>query len=382
MATFMEPSNVKYQFVETIEPVEYYVPGGYHPVTLGDELCSGQYIIADKLGWGRYATTWLAKDTNEGRLLTKAEFNLPGKVVVQSLLDSFDISGPNGTHRCSLIPLPASRAIAAQLVHGVQFIHSRGIVHGDLHQSDILFRLPPSLENMTFEQLRAVTGEPINQPVVREDGVPLGPGVPSELVMPLGFSLDSDKVTLKDAPLIIADFGKAFKPRDHKQYYFNTPLLLAPPESRFANAGTLDEPLSFPSDIWTLACTVWDVFRQRPPFESFHIEENEVTMEQVEMLGELPKRWWIEWKDRRNWFDEDGIKNVREDLKQLYWHKPRGWEIRFEEYIRKPRQRNKLEMFSADEERDFRVMMNLMLVLEPGERATIDQVVAGEWMQR
>lgn len=32
--------------------------------------------------------------------LTKAESDLPGKRIVQNLLDSFTISGPNGTHRC------------------------------------------------------------------------------------------------------------------------------------------------------------------------------------------------------------------------------------------------------------------------------------------
>ena len=44
------------------EPLQRYRPGGYHPIRLGDSLKSGRYQILHKLGWGRYATVWLAKD--------------------------------------------------------------------------------------------------------------------------------------------------------------------------------------------------------------------------------------------------------------------------------------------------------------------------------
>jgi serine/threonine protein kinase len=182
MAMHMEPSQVKYNFVEEVGRVDFYVPGGYHPVVLGDEFCSGRYRIAHKLGFGSSATTWLAEDTVNGRLvaikistaesadrtpeleilsqLTKAESDLPGKALVQSLLDSYRISGPNGSHRClvtdaarlnlnelkeypyhRLLHLPVARAIAAQLVFGVQFIHSQGIVHGGISRSSRRFAL-------------------------------------------------------------------------------------------------------------------------------------------------------------------------------------------------------------------------------------------------
>ncbi|PGH12938.1 hypothetical protein AJ80_06543 [Polytolypa hystricis UAMH7299] len=93
MTTRMEPSGVKYEFVEAVERLDYYAPRGYHPVTIGDELCAGRYVIAHKLGFGRSATTWLAEDR-------RAKSELPGKVIVQNLLDSFKLSGPNGIHRC------------------------------------------------------------------------------------------------------------------------------------------------------------------------------------------------------------------------------------------------------------------------------------------
>lgn len=68
----MVPSSVKYQFVEDVERLDYYVLGGYHPVTLGDEFC-GRYIVAHKLdsgalpqpGWQRIHTmvAWLPSES-------------------------------------------------------------------------------------------------------------------------------------------------------------------------------------------------------------------------------------------------------------------------------------------------------------------------------
>ena len=170
-ATRMVPSKVKYKFMEDVERLDFYVPGGYHPTMLGDRFSSGRYVVVHKLGFGRSATSWLAEDTERRRLvalkistaesvdrtyelemlsrLVKADSDLPGKFVVQHLLDSFTVSGPNGTHRCfvtdaarlnlnevreypyhRLFHLSVARAIATQLVLGVHFIHSQGIVHG------------------------------------------------------------------------------------------------------------------------------------------------------------------------------------------------------------------------------------------------------------
>lgn len=46
----------------TEEPISGYVPGGYHPVALGDILHEGRYMIHHKLGYGSHSTVWLADD--------------------------------------------------------------------------------------------------------------------------------------------------------------------------------------------------------------------------------------------------------------------------------------------------------------------------------
>lgn len=58
----MQPSKVAYQFIEDVERLDYYVPGGYHPVNIGDKFCAERYTVIHKLGFGRSATTWIAAD--------------------------------------------------------------------------------------------------------------------------------------------------------------------------------------------------------------------------------------------------------------------------------------------------------------------------------
>ena len=51
----------------TTEDMGMYVPGGYHPVTIGDifppspEASRRRYRVLHKLGTGSFATVWLAK---------------------------------------------------------------------------------------------------------------------------------------------------------------------------------------------------------------------------------------------------------------------------------------------------------------------------------
>lgn len=237
------------------------------------------------------------------------------------------------------------------------------------------------MQDMTREHLYARTGEPTTERVVRSDGAPLDHRIPPEVVIPVWLGVGSDKITLADAPILLTDFGEAFDPKATKRFTAHTPLLLAPPESRFLDPGA-DEPLSFPGDIWTLACTIWDLFGDSPPFEAFPVTPDDVTIEQVETLGRLPDRWWRKWETRSNWFDEDGRKNVKGSLLQWYDNSSRGWDQRFPGDILGPRKSKKFDTFSAAELKAFHDMIKSMLVLEPAERATIENVYGCEWMQR
>ena len=162
-------ASFKYTPLEDVEQLERYRPGGYHPIVIGDRL-HDRYRIVHKLGFGAYSTIWLARDEEAARYVaikisvadgSPQESNilrqlgsvypkdrLPKNANIPSLLDEFVIKGPNGEHRCFVTPparmslsegreasytrlfqLPVARAIAAQLIQVVAFLHSQGVVH-------------------------------------------------------------------------------------------------------------------------------------------------------------------------------------------------------------------------------------------------------------
>ncbi len=162
---------VSYLPIEDVEPFERYCSGGYHLVKIGDSL-QGHYDIVHKLGFGSSSTIWLARDrrkldyvaikvsTASNRCVAEAEAEIlhyvgasaegcPGSNTIPWLKDSFEVRGPNGSHRClvtaparmsvaeareasykRMFQLPVARAIVAQLVEAVALLHSCGVVHG------------------------------------------------------------------------------------------------------------------------------------------------------------------------------------------------------------------------------------------------------------
>ncbi|KAI1946096.1 hypothetical protein LOZ57_003847 [Ophidiomyces ophidiicola] len=365
----MEPSTVKYDYVEEVERLDFYVPGGYHPTAIGDEFCNAES----------------AQQTHELHILSqlaKADPSLPGKSIAQDIFDCFTFSGPNGMHRClvtdfvrisiseakiaaehRILPLPAARAIAAQLILGVRFIHSQGIVHGDLHLGNVLLSLPPDMQNMTRKELYAKVGQPTIQPVRRQDKAPLENGVPSNVVVPAWLGGASDELTLADSLIQIADFGEAFSPQRENHY------------------PGISEPLSFPGDIWTLGCIIWELFGSTPPFQSLFGTMAQVLKEHVEMIGKLPDPWWSQWEARSDLFDDDGTKNVKEHLQQYYINSSWGWDQRLE-MQNNFRVREGFATLLPEEDQAFNKMLRLMLVFEPQKRATIEEVEQSEWMQK
>ncbi|CAG8907939.1 unnamed protein product [Penicillium egyptiacum] len=111
-----------YEPIEAIEKLESYSVGGYHPIAIGDQF-HDRYRIVHKLGHGTYSTIWLAQDrkfnryvavkvctadSNPLELDVLSDLSSPqqsqgtslGRAMIPSVLDAFNIHGPNGTHAC------------------------------------------------------------------------------------------------------------------------------------------------------------------------------------------------------------------------------------------------------------------------------------------
>lgn len=160
-----------------VEPLSGYGPRGYYSMALRERLSNDRYTVYHKLGHGGYSTVWLAYDETEKRHVaikvmaavderlekhTRGEIetlrcikslpdNHPGKALMLPLFDSFVHEGPTGNHECyvtaphqfsiedtkeesgrldAYFSLDVARAIVAQLIIAVSFLHENGIVHG------------------------------------------------------------------------------------------------------------------------------------------------------------------------------------------------------------------------------------------------------------
>lgn len=400
-----------YNFMEDVENVSKYRAGGFHPVSIGDAMKEGRYRVVHKLGYGGYSTTWLALDTLrrqyvavkicsadsreeslEGRILQQLSHSNqggtahPGERLVRTLIDNFDIQGPNGHHKCLVMP-PAimtirdaqeasysrlfrpeiARSIVAQLVLAVDFVHSKGIVHADIHPGNIFFRLPRGIDDLTPDEIYRRYGEPELEIVTRTDG---------HLVVPIWMGKASEDVEMPEAEVLLGDFGESFIPSSTDRLYSNSPPSFRPPETRFPP--TL---LGFPADIWSLACLVWEVLGQRPLFESWMATDDEVLADQVDLLGKLPFEWWTRWDARSAFYVEDGELGIELTPERPPGTVRRGWTERLELCIQRPRREEGLDKIGEDERAALLSMLRSMLQFEPERRATAEHLRQSGWME-
>ncbi|KAJ5594692.1 uncharacterized protein N7459_000900 [Penicillium hispanicum] len=407
----MNTTRVLYEPIEDVERMEYYCPGGYHPVNIGDRF-HNRYRVVHKLGHGTYSTIWLAKDEKSNRYaavkvctadsnpqeidvlskLSKIQHSPDvAQTMILSIRDAFNIQGPNGNHHClclvtdlarmslseaknaswiSLFQLDVARAIAAQLVIAVQQIHAQGFVHGDLHCGNILLRAPRDFNQLSTDKLYELYGEPILEPVNRLDGQTIPPETPKHGVSPIWLGEASENITLLDARILLLDFGESFRPTEEQRFECHTPLAIRPPEARFEPTRALD----FPSDMWTLACTIWEIVAQRSLFDGFLTNEDDMTCQQISALGPLPVEWWETWEAGQSKFTKHG-----EPVEQSRCQYP-SWEDRFTRNVQQPRQEKGMPLLAPSERNAFLAMLRPMLSFWPQHRPSAQQVLESEWM--
>lgn len=209
-------------------------------------------------------------------------------------------------------------------------------------------------------------------PVTSFKNEPLPVGVPTHGVVSVWLGKKSSLLSLSEANIFLSDFGVSYMPSETTRLYSSIPLAFTPPESEFQP----EIPLSFSSDVWSLACTVFNIMGTNPPFYTDFASQTTVMEERVLVLGKLPNGWWNNWDARSRMFNEDGTRNnSRADGSEV------SWEQRFEECVQKPRQEEKMEEMGGNEKDALFAMLKAMLRYRPEERPTVEEVLKSQWME-
>lgn len=238
----------------------------------------------------------------------------------------------------------------------------------DLHLRNILFRdskiskLSPDLLSQNYRLDQA--------PIHRVDGSAVEPHAPPYAVYPVYIKTAADK--LIDPIITISDYGTSFNLATERSPKLYTPPLSLPPENFF------QETITLAADIWTLGVSLYEILGERPLFETFNGDRDDIIADIISTLGPPPTRWWDKWENRKDFFQPDGsrIHNLQRiytpvfrPLHQRMWDMGRGITPETCQWDVKGGEMQALENLLRD-----------MLAFEPSERSTAEQVRRSEYM--
>ncbi|GBE87424.1 kinase-like domain-containing protein [Sparassis latifolia] len=318
------------------ERQDEYNPQAYYPVRLG-EVLGGVYQVAFKLGYGRGATVWLARDTRrwwwqhdryvaikvtrndrlfraaalrEMELLRHIATANPahlGRQCVRTMLDSFEIEGPHGHHYCLVYeplrePLwmmqlrtggkytPSTlKAILQAVLHGLDYLHSEcHIIHTDLKPENILF----GLEDISLLD-RAVKDEaehPSSRKVTTDRTIYLS-------------RFDVGPPKTPPGPPKIADFDHSYRGDGQEllEDFIQVNQYRAPEV-------VMGIPWSYSVDIWNFGMMLWDLLQGDTlcvGAEKEYTREGHLA-ELIALLGPPPKDFLGRAKLAHCFFDDNG----------------------------------------------------------------------------
>ncbi|KAG5746518.1 hypothetical protein H9Q70_010792 [Fusarium xylarioides] len=300
------------------EEIPGYVASRFYPAHLG-QVFQQRYQAVTKLGFGSSSTIWLARDLKDRRfvalkiyvhtsrfhrelpvyeslspILTKSKN--PGRNNIRHLLDSFEISGPDGRHKV-LVMQPAQMSLRdfkqvfrpdggfdenfvkgaiEELLKALDFIHEEAqLVHTGQSES-FLFTFRVDI----FEDIH-----PGNLLLGLDDDSQLEPLVDMELKSPVGRKKVTEDRTIylsrlmrpKPGPMLLSDFGEA---RTGSGPFAGDimPIQYRAPEVIMCIAWNR------PVDIWSVGLTAWDLLG---PNRLFTAKDEDGDMYDAAHLAEL-----------------------------------------------------------------------------------------------
>ncbi|KAJ5554918.1 kinase-like protein [Penicillium sp. DV-2018c] len=371
------------------ETMPDYVASRYYPARIG-EIFKDRYQIVGKLGFGASSTVWLARDMNYRRYVTLKIFiksvsmgqqlddelqmykrmergskNHPGRSAVRSLLDSFDVNGPEDKHRCLVhpplwdsvltflhrnpeqrLPAPVLAFVLKRLFLALDYLHTEcQIIHTDIKADNIMFGIADDSVFSEFEE------NELQSPCPRKELDGRTIYVSRELRMPRNWG----------AP-VLCDFGSAI-PGGEEHTEDIQPNIYRAPEV------ILEVPWTYSVDIWNVGCMIWNIFEGESLFTGYDSESQSYRSrahlaEIIKLLGPPPPNLLARGKLSHKFFsDEDDFcaKVLSEG--------------------RIPLERRETTLQGQDRANFLRLMQK-MLQWEPANRSSARELQEDEWISK
>ncbi|GIK01528.1 hypothetical protein Aspvir_005566 [Aspergillus viridinutans] len=357
---FSNPNFVRIPASQKIEEetIPDYVASRYYPARIG-EIFKDRYQIVGKLGFGTSSTVWLARDMNRCRYVTlkvfikstsmgqqlddelkmyqrmeRAPKSHPGRKAIRSLLDSFDVDGPDDKHRCLVHP-PLWESV-------LMFLHRNPVY---IKADNIMLGIADDSVFSDFEERELQTPCPRKE----LDGRIIY--VSRELRMPREWA----------AP-VLCDFGSAMSSGIQHSEDIQPNIYRAPEV-------ILEVPWTYSVDIWNVGCMIWDLFEGESLFTGHDPElqtyrSRAHLAEMIGLLGSPPLSLLAQGKLSSKFFSDEGDFCAGIPLQD-----------------RIPLEERETTLEGQDKAIFLRFMRK-MLQWEPGKRSSAKELEEDEWIRK